>query len=127
MSRCVVPKLCICGLIHASQLAQLTEEVNKALTALRHQAFYDEPRFHASIAWTLLQPAATPTVDSTSTLRALPDATELRLQAFPQDLLLSLQQDFAALLRKAGVCHITQLKLRIGKVDHAWELSDTGA
>jgi hypothetical protein len=49
------------------QLRQLSESLIPTLRAIRQQEFYPEPRFHASIAWALLdRPASSSSADSSS-------------------------------------------------------------
>ncbi|KAH7103397.1 hypothetical protein BKA62DRAFT_60253 [Auriculariales sp. MPI-PUGE-AT-0066] len=105
------------------QLAQMSQAANRILKLLRHDEFYSEPRFHASVAWTLLNP---PLYQQTSS--STPSSTSLttlqQFDGFPEDLLNSLRTDFSENLRRSDSVLIERVAVRIGKSEHSWNLKN---
>ncbi|KIY52798.1 hypothetical protein FISHEDRAFT_63725 [Fistulina hepatica ATCC 64428] len=108
------------------ELQSLLADLHPVLENTRQQAYYDEPRFHASVGWVLLDSAKdyTNMSDSCSSgsLEATRSATEFpTIPCFPRDLVDNLNERFAA---KLAVCRfeVADICMKIGeKVSH-WGL-----
>ena len=91
---------------------------------LHQKDFYEEPRFHASIAWALLdrplEQSEKPSRQSDLTAKPMPRA----LQKFPPDLLQQLTKEFGEVLAsKSGAFEVNNVKVKIGKDIFSWALS----
>lgn len=112
------------------------------MRSLRQQEFYQDPRFHASIAWALLDnvtdasakspksptPAADPATKPTSGGETPGDEAEptfIKIPHFPLNLVSELQQEFRHELVKTGVgaFEVEEVHVRIGKDVSRWKLS----
>ena len=123
-----------------------------ALRAIRQKEFYEEPRFHTSIAWALLDGAKTPTAsshDSYTTSEVLRPPTSTQdvptkvpaengpvlasttsefptIPRLPPSLVPQLQEEFRDQLIQRGVggFEAEEVHVRIGKEVSKWRLSD---
>lgn len=136
-----------------NKLINLTEKLTPALRAIRQKEFYADPRFHASIAWALLDQTSTarPEIPSSScnqgeALKQTEDnqaATFVELagfslippegpkfhsiQQFPPTLVPSLIDKYGPTLTRANVAtfEVTEIKVKIGKWLGGWKLRGT--
>ncbi|EMD39704.1 hypothetical protein CERSUDRAFT_45798 [Gelatoporia subvermispora B] len=122
------------GAGHA-ELKALSDALVPTLRLLRQKEFYSAPRFHASIAWALLD-RATPGVDlppSSSATDTLvlnsppPDDATARFPTiphFPETLVQDLNKQFGGRLvsRQTGAFQIDEVCVRIGKEVTAFKL-----
>jgi len=95
------------GAGHA-ELAALTEALTPALRAVRQKEFYDDPRFHASVAWALRRSLCPPcpTTDG----------------CFPASLLPRLKAEFMERLTQVGTFEVGEVRVKIGKEVWGWGL-----
>ncbi|KZW01529.1 hypothetical protein EXIGLDRAFT_760742 [Exidia glandulosa HHB12029] len=91
------------------QLNDIVQDVNSALRAMHQDTYYDDPRFHASIAWAVLHTAS-----------AL--SSESSVPEFPPYLLQRISDKFMPELGKLSPFDVGRLNLRIGKTTDSWDL-----
>ncbi|KAI0746474.1 hypothetical protein C8Q80DRAFT_1271367 [Daedaleopsis nitida] len=124
---------------------KLAEALTPILRSIRQKEFYDDPRFHVSIAWALLNGGQSPADDLESRLRtdrtstapardpedaaaasgrASPEAAFPTIPSFPSDLIPRLQEEFGRELNVANVStfEAEELDVRIGKEVRRWRL-----
>ncbi|GLB38278.1 putative phosphodiesterase responsible for the U6 snRNA 3' end processing [Lyophyllum shimeji] len=129
-----------------NELRTISDALTPTLQVLRQKEFYSDPRFHASIAWALLDGVASrqsPSLaiadaDSTTadpSLAILPSASDClkpvaepafpTIPHLPEDLVPSLIRQYAAKLAspKTGVYDVDAITVKIGKDIHTWPLS----
>ncbi len=131
----------------------LVQGLAPALRAIRQKEFYDDPRFHASIAWALLdgskspgspltqndtlsespQPSGpghdTPTGSPSPSNTTTPTSAVLEfptIPCFPPSLMPQLQAEFCGELvrRGVGTFEAEEVHVRIGKEVSRWKLSE---
>lgn len=128
----------------ASQLSALAAALAPALRAIRQEAYYPDPRFHASFAWALLAPPAgadrppsppapaspQPTTSQSTTPPSLspsPDPAPRfpAIAQLPPTLAAQLNAAHGARLASAGVgaFAVDALCVRIGRAVCAWPLA----
>jgi len=96
------------------QLRQLSEALIPTLRAIRQQEFYPEPRFHASIAWALLDRPTLPSSDSPEFV-TIPD--------LPVDLTPGLNREYSlGLQRTVASVDAVQVQVKIGKDVVGWQM-----
>lgn len=90
-----------------------------ALQILHQKTFYSEPRFHASIAWTL--PAQHLQVEGSSSEKQSWDATA---SPYLSTTLPKLNKNLGQELSKegTGVFEVVTIQVKIGKDVHGWNL-----
>lgn len=104
----------------------MSTALTPALKAIRQKEFYQDPRFHASIAWALLerstQPA--PEVPGTDTPPSVDSATFETIPHLPKNLVISLIERYGAKLAhpKTGTFDVEAITVKIGKDAHSWPL-----
>ncbi|KAF8517394.1 U6 snRNA phosphodiesterase Usb1 [Hysterangium stoloniferum] len=110
-----------------SQLRQMTESITPTLRSLYQKEYYTEPRFHASIAWALLDPTSqtqlvsTPEVLADSDVELLSasqpssDSTFITVPEFPREILSTFNDKLGDRLRDVGIFDVTTIKVRIGR------------
>ncbi|PIL27262.1 hypothetical protein GSI_10407 [Ganoderma sinense ZZ0214-1] len=134
-------------------LKSLVQNLAPALRAIRQKEFYDDPRFHASIAWALLEgpkaprspitqndipsessqpsvlshdaPAASQSPGGSTILTSI--APEFpTIPCFPPSLIPQLQAEFCSELvrRSVGTFEAEEVHVRIGKEISKWRLSE---
>lgn len=113
----------------------MTNALTPALLAIRQKEFYSEPRFHASIAWALLDhPSSTVKRDSPvpGTTSPEPHPEQLSEKAafptishFPKELIQTLNTCHGAQLasQKIGTFEVEEITVKIGKEVYTWALS----
>ncbi|KAF8893690.1 hypothetical protein CPB84DRAFT_1710871 [Gymnopilus junonius] len=131
------------------ELRSLVNALTPALEAIRQQTYYEQPRFHASIAWALLErpeespqmappvsPDNTPDPDSlannipssTSTMLNPPGFSDLAefptISHIPPRLITNLNERYGAELSssKVGTFNVDSIVLKIGKDVSEWSL-----
>ena len=77
---------------------------------LRQKEYYNEPRFHASIAWALQRGSGQP------------DARFPTIESFPETLLSDLNAEFGSRLNKVGTFRVEKISAKIGKETFSWKL-----
>ncbi|KAH9850234.1 U6 snRNA phosphodiesterase Usb1 [Lenzites betulinus] len=123
-------------------LKELSNRLTPTLKAIRQKEFYEDPRFHASIAWALLhnpeEQADTTSPHSDSTLassssNARPpggptcgEDTFPTIPCFPDSMVPKLRADFSRELAQVGVgtFEAEEVRVRIGKEVSRWRLRD---
>lgn len=125
----------------------LSDALAPILRTYRQKQFYEQPRFHISIAWALLGPPTTqesprppdtaaPPLTATATEEVLGSpvtppsvgATPFpTITRFPPSMTPALEDEFGAGLRSknVGVFEADCLCVKIGKDVHRWKLSET--
>ncbi|KII86598.1 hypothetical protein PLICRDRAFT_142946 [Plicaturopsis crispa FD-325 SS-3] len=118
-----------------SELKALSECLTPTLQSIRQKEFYPEPRFHASIAWALLDPAQQSAIDtaphsSQDTDSLSPPLADTTPEAFPtiprlpESLVHDLNRQYGdRLTAKAGRFDVDGVKTKIGKDVFGWHLA----
>ncbi|TCD62342.1 nuclease [Steccherinum ochraceum] len=126
------------GAGHA-ELATLTNALTPTLHSIRQKTFYDEPRFHASIAWALLAPCEDrPGSSDTPSDSGIPASLDsvvaqsvclgsdqfARIDRLPAEVISTLKSEFGAILVEQGIAvfHVDTICIRIGKDVSQWKL-----
>ncbi|RDX46438.1 hypothetical protein OH76DRAFT_1528851 [Lentinus brumalis] len=117
-------------------LKELSDGLTPLLRSIRQKEFYEQPRFHASIAWALLddsRASAAPCSASESLARPEEDSTpspavESRfptIASFPPSLVPQLQKEFGRELVSpvVGTFDAEEICVRIGREVRKWKLS----
>ncbi|KAL1736866.1 hypothetical protein EV714DRAFT_197664 [Schizophyllum commune] len=120
------------------ELAAMTAKLTPFLSSIRQQEYYSDPKYHASIGWTLLSPksatstsavngkneatisanaAETPAVPATST-----DLSFASLPAFPEMVVDGLNSTYGSRIVKIGLVEVGRVSVRIGKEVSSWAL-----
>ena len=120
----------------------LSDDLTPILKSIRQKEFYQDPRFHASIAWALLDGSRTsaPKLDSHSLERdkieedgdlASKDASSgsdpfPTIPCFPASFVQDLRDEFAGQLvnSSVGVFDAEEVHVRIGKEVSKWRLQE---
>ncbi|KAG6909267.1 hypothetical protein DXG01_001329 [Tephrocybe rancida] len=127
------------------ELRAMSDALTPTLKTIRQKEFYSDPRFHASIAWALLDyQNSKSTISDTSstvaggTLTNLPptsvgdtsDESNIEsafstIPSLPKDLVPALNGLFSARLSavKTGTYDVETITVKIGKEAHTWRLS----
>lgn len=109
------------------QFHELSEALTPTLRALYQKEYYAQPRFHASIAWALLN--SPPERHLTSVPEALSDVDAtlskdpgkvnsqgfVTIREFPPALLANLTDELGEEVRRRGAFEVTEIRVRIGK------------
>ncbi|KAI0689250.1 hypothetical protein BC835DRAFT_1407881 [Cytidiella melzeri] len=136
-----------------TELKALCDSVTPVLRTFRQKEFYSEPRFHASIAWALLQRASrihdaeTDAASGQNVVDQIPTSSTLivvkgkevvkeaqdhnrkpefpSIPHFPPELVSTLETEFGAVLRtrNIGTFECEYLCVRIGRDTTQWKLS----
>jgi len=103
------------------ELKSLSDALTPTLLLLHQQAFYSDPRFHASFAWALLdQPPPPPSIS----LPPLQTTDYPTITAFPSTLLPELTREYGPrLATKLGVLEFGEVRVKIGKDVFGWPLA----
>lgn len=128
-------------------MQSLCNALDPILRAYRQKSFYDNPRFHASIAWALLSPPDPDQLQdrsikvgevqngSESRPEELSRVLTTKLAAHPEDfptiprlptdLIQSLQRDYgpSLLSKHIGIFDVDEICVRIGKDVTRWKLN----
>ncbi|TFK20590.1 hypothetical protein FA15DRAFT_599415 [Coprinopsis marcescibilis] len=110
------------------ELKNISTDLSPILNTFRQKGYYDNPRFHASIGWALLdQPSSSPTVSethspSTSSLNEYPT-----IPRFPDTLIPTLVGRYHGILssQKVSVFPVARISVKIGKDVSSWNLVGT--
>ncbi|KAI0629889.1 U6 snRNA phosphodiesterase Usb1 [Trametes polyzona] len=119
----------------------LSDSLTPTLRAIRQKEFYQDPRFHASIAWALLDGAKAEAPDGQKTPTLAEAATETpsgedisqtheesfpTIPCFPDSLVPRLREEFARELTRVGVgtFEAEEVHVRIGKEVSRWRLRE---
>ncbi|KAG6844521.1 hypothetical protein H0H87_006282 [Tephrocybe sp. NHM501043] len=119
------------------ELKALSDALTPALKTIRQKEFYSEPRFHASIAWALLDHRTKSTTDDisstgaggTSTILPFPSDTSglafPTIPSLPKGMVSTLNGLFSERLSAArtGTYDVETVTVKIGKETHTWCLS----
>ncbi|KAF8073648.1 hypothetical protein FPV67DRAFT_1410341 [Lyophyllum atratum] len=129
------------------ELQAISAALTPTLQAIRQKEFYSDPRFHASIAWALLDRPSSPCHDLTPAIAdvnsALAEASPIVLHAvnespgpeteskfstiphLPKDLIPTLNGHHGARLSstKTGIYDVDAISVKIGKEIHTWHFS----
>ncbi|KAI0053924.1 hypothetical protein FA95DRAFT_1551702 [Auriscalpium vulgare] len=118
-----------------SELRALVDGLSPSLHKFRQKDYYEQPRFHASFAWALLDTPSSlssetlsdPKVDlTTESPPAATTASSLEfptIPAFPSDLISTLNAEFSQkLITKAGIFAADEVHIRIGQDVSGWTL-----
>ncbi|KAI0345677.1 hypothetical protein BDW22DRAFT_1353253 [Trametopsis cervina] len=119
-----------------SELKVLCDAITPVLRTYRQEAFYSEPRFHASIAWALL-PNAKHAQGANTSQHIIQDEAQTSTTStgevnnvnfptiphFPPDMVAALDEEFGSVLRSrtVGVFECEHLCVRIGKDVARWK------
>ena len=87
---------------------------------MHQKPFYEEPRFHASFAWALLN--LSEDIDDDCSVKVDRQLFPT-IASFPETLVPQLIKMYGNRLVKAGVFEATEVKLRIGRDEFVWSLS----
>ncbi|TFK70389.1 hypothetical protein BDN72DRAFT_870338 [Pluteus cervinus] len=93
------------------ELRTLVDALKPTLRAIRQREFYDNPRFHASLAWALLDKPSTSIPIERSTIPGLPKTLIPQLNESHGKRLSSIQ---------IGTMDVEQINIKIGKDVTAW-------
>lgn len=118
------------------QFHAIAEALTPALRALYQKEYYAQPRFHASIAWALLdlppelRPSSCPDLLSDGDVTLSEESEQYPTTAngfatipeFPPSLLDSLTNDLGEEVRHRGIFDVTEIKIRIGKAVSTYPL-----
>ncbi|KAF9462993.1 U6 snRNA phosphodiesterase Usb1 [Collybia nuda] len=117
------------------ELRTLSNTLSPALQAIRQKEFYSNPRFHASIAWALLdRPLSESRPESVLIPRStfaeghpeqVTEAGFPTIPHFPKELIPTLNSRHGVQLAsiKTGSFDINEISLKIGKEVYTWKLS----
>ncbi|KAI0718424.1 hypothetical protein C8T65DRAFT_804065 [Cerioporus squamosus] len=109
-------------------LKELSDSLTPALRSIRQKEFYEQPRFHASLAWALLdgsRPSGTTRSASEPTPPVSIEPTFPTIPSFPPSLVSQLQKEFGRELASpvVGTFEAEEVCVRIGKDVRKWKLS----
>ncbi|KAH9914182.1 U6 snRNA phosphodiesterase Usb1 [Epithele typhae] len=106
------------------ELRGLSDGLKPTLQSLRQHEFYEKPRFHASIAWALLDGSSPPGDGQCSEDVDAQNCDFVTIPSFPPSLVPQLQREFCGELVKPGVgtFEADELHVRIGKEVTKWKL-----
>jgi hypothetical protein len=107
------------------------------LHTFRQKEYYEQPRFHASFAWVLLdRPAHSPptqapeSLETLSTTRLDEDSASENTNSFPailrlpENIVPALNAELGSQLKgTAGIFDVGEVRIRIGKDIFSWSLS----
>ncbi|OSX56490.1 hypothetical protein POSPLADRAFT_1159837 [Postia placenta MAD-698-R-SB12] len=108
------------GAGHA-EVRVLSEALTPILRSIRQKEFYSEPRFHVSIAWALLDRAASGscTIAGSETITQTSDSSQTfcSISALPPTLVSALNAEFSSLLsaKHIGSFEMNQVCVKVGK------------
>jgi U6 snRNA phosphodiesterase len=123
------------------QFRALSDALTPALHSFRQKEYYEQPRFHASFAWVLLDhPAQGPPTQAPEPLDTLPttpptfveDPTSANVNAnafptiprLPENVVPALNAELGSQLKgSAGIFDVGEIRIRIGKDVFSWALS----
>jgi hypothetical protein len=122
---------------HLTQLRALSDTLTPTLLSFHQQEYYEQPRFHASFAWVLLdrppQPTPSETPEPPTPLPASPSlgdrpSEDTRLfstvPCLPETTIPALNAGLGSQLKgSAGIFEVGEVCIRIGKDVFGWELS----
>ena len=115
-------------------MKSLSKALLPMLNGFRQKEYYDQPRFHASIAWALLNSFSSSTIEETPSEPAYQLSTREQgmktkvakaIDAFPENLVPDLNAMFKKELASSivGTFDVEQLCIRIGKEKSSWNLT----
>jgi len=119
------------------ELRALSDALTPALQSFRQKEYYEQPRFHASFAWALLdRPAQNSTSQSPEPLESLSYTTFMgnptsenpksfpAVPRLPENIVPTLNAQLSSQLKgSAGTFDIGEVRIRIGKDVFSWGLS----
>ncbi|KAI0262432.1 hypothetical protein BC834DRAFT_828908 [Gloeopeniophorella convolvens] len=114
------------------ELRTLSNALTPSLLSFRQKEYYEQPRFHSSFAWTLLDTSIQKPIPSIpSSDPALPEGlTDGRTASFPtiphlpENIVPALNAELGARLGgSAGAIEVEKVSIRIGKDVFTWELA----
>jgi len=119
------------------QLRALSDALTPALQSFRQKEYYEQPRFHASFAWVLLdRPAQNSASQSPEPLETLSYTTVMgdpagedprsfpAVPQLPENIVPTLNAQLGSQLKgSAGTFDIGEVRIRIGKDVFSWGLS----
>lgn len=122
------------------QFRALSDALTPALHSFRQKEYYEQPRFHASFAWVLLDhsaqrpptqaPEPLDTLLTTPTLVEDPAGASANTNAFltiprlPENVVPALNAELGSQLKgSAGIFDVGEVRIRIGKDVFSWALS----
>jgi len=127
-------------LFNCMQMRNLCKALSPALSSIRQQEYYTDPKFHASIAWALLHrarqtmamptkspdPPSTPTDGAAFSLNIPDEGTTSshefpKISSFPQEMITALNKKYKLSSLKEGIFPVEALTLKIGKETFAWK------
>ncbi|KAH8077031.1 U6 snRNA phosphodiesterase Usb1 [Cristinia sonorae] len=124
-----------------TELTTMAEALIPTLRTIRQKEFYSEPRFHASIAWALLQKASQQqqTTDAATTTPVSLEPLESQtppgpdpaseqfptIERLPSEVIPGLKSEFGSALVDGaiGTFHVDTICVRIGKDVSRWKLA----
>jgi U6 snRNA phosphodiesterase len=116
----------------------LSEALSPTLLSFRQKEYYDQPRFHASFAWVLLDPPAQASLPEAPEAKDAPlsivvpfeDPANGNTTSFttvprlPENIIPALNAELGSLLNgSAGIFEAAEVCIRIGKDVFSWRLS----
>ncbi|RDB17898.1 U6 snRNA phosphodiesterase [Hypsizygus marmoreus] len=125
------------------ELRAMSNALTPTLHAIRQKEFYEDPHFHASIAWALLDrpaPSQSLIADVSPTLtegtlspshavsvppERVPEADFPTVTQLPEELVRSLNHRYSSALSstKTGIFDVEEIAVKIGKEVYTWQLS----
>jgi len=121
----------------ATQLRVLSDTLAPTLRSFHQQGYYEQPRFHASFAWVLLdhppQPTSPGAPEPQTPLPSLPPLEDRlsekkslvpTVPRLPETVVPALNSSLGLQLKGvAGVFEVGEVRIRIGKDVFGWDLS----
>ncbi|KAF5351582.1 hypothetical protein D9758_007200 [Tetrapyrgos nigripes] len=109
------------------ELKALVEGISPTLKSFRQKDYYSDPKFHASIAWALLDPPNEPEAAKVSSpvIPASSDLTQFpTIPCIPEELVSQLNEEFMTELhsKSVGIHDVRKVNVKIGKEVSSWLL-----
>ena len=122
---------------HHFQLRALSDALTPALQSFRQKEYYEQPRFHASFVWVLLDRSAQNSASQSSEPLEPPSYTTLKkdpvsedpksfpaVPQLPENIVPMLNAQLGSQLKgSAGTFDVGEVCIRIGKEVSSWGLS----
>jgi hypothetical protein len=114
-----------------SKFKKISEALTPVLKAIRQKEFYENPRFHASIGWALLDlPPSAGNSASSGQAENRPSSHQIAfptIPSFPSDLILTLNEEFGRRLTRAtlSASNVSHICSKIGNQVSRWPLLET--
>ena len=134
MSLLFVVCTCVLRTSITTQLRALSDTLTPTLLSFHQKEYYEQPRFHASFAWVLLdRPPQSETPEPSTFLPISPSlgdcpSEDTRLfptvSRLPETVIPELNASLGSQLKgTAGMFEVGEVRIRIGKDVFGWELS----